>query len=367
MKQVCVNRATCSMTRSTTSSALLPTEVTAIPEPKSISELPSTSMITPPPAAVTNTGRTWLSPRATMCCRRSSSSRDAGPGISVTMRRSWASPGPPAAGLPVTGPVVVMKLTIGHEQPGRHRRAAPDVAGSGTMSPAKGSSVTQDHDSDATLASYAASRRFMLGRPRDLTLVPDDGRLVFLRAVAADDPATALWSLDLRGGQERLLADPRALLGGADEDIPAAELRRRERLRESARGIVAYSADTAGRTAVFALSGQLFACDLTAGTTRPVPTAGTCVDPQIDPAGTAVGYLHGRALRVVTLDGDVLTELSDADPEVSYGAAEFAAAEELSRHHGFWWSPDGRQLLVARVDTRDVTSCWLSDPTYNEQ
>ena len=52
---------------------------------------------------------------------------------------------------------------------------------------------------------------------------------------------------------------------------------------------------------------------------------------------------------------------------MSYGAAEFAAAEELSRHHGFWWSPDGRQLLVARVDTRDVTSCWLGDPTYNEQ
>ena len=105
--------------------------------------------------------------------------------------------------------------------------------------------MTHDHDSDAILASYAASRRFTLGRPRDLTLVPDDGRLVFLRALAADDPVTALWSLDLRGGQERLLADPRTLLGGADENIPAAELRRRERLRESARGIVAYSADAA--------------------------------------------------------------------------------------------------------------------------
>ena len=39
-----MNRATCSVTRWTTSSALLPTEVTAIPEPKSISELPSASM-----------------------------------------------------------------------------------------------------------------------------------------------------------------------------------------------------------------------------------------------------------------------------------------------------------------------------------
>src|SRR5215472_3195331 len=242
---------------------------------------------------------------------------------------------------------------------GRDTRAEDAVDG--------GSSVTPDHDLDAALAGYAASRRFTLGRPRDLTLVPGHGRLVFLRALAADDPVTALWSLDLRTGTERLLADPRALLGGADEEIPAAELRRRERLRESARGIVAYSADAAGAAAVFALSGRLFVCDLATGDTRAVPAAGPCVDPQIDPAGTAVAYTRDRALRVVTTDGEVLTELSDADPEVSYGAAEFAAAEELSRHHGFWWSPDGRQLLVARVDTRDVTSCWLGDPTYNEQ
>jgi dipeptidyl-peptidase-4 len=227
--------------------------------------------------------------------------------------------------------------------------------------------TTPDHDSDEVLAGYAASRRFTLGRPRDLTLVPAAGRLVFLRALAADDPDTALWSLDLGTGQERLLADPRALLDGADEVIPAAELRRRERLRESARGIVAYSADAAGTVAVFALSGRLFACDLATGDTRAVPTAGPCVDPQIDPTGTAIGYTADRALRVITPAGEVITVLSDADPEVSYGAAEFAAAEELSRHHGFWWSPDGRQLLVARVDTRDVTSCWLGDPTYNEQ
>jgi dipeptidyl-peptidase-4 len=220
---------------------------------------------------------------------------------------------------------------------------------------------------DEVLASYAASRRFALGRPRDLTLVPEDGRLLFLRALAADDPATALCSLDLDTGAERLLADPRVLLDGAAEQIPAAELRRRERSRESARGIVAYSTDAAGRTAVFALSGRLFACDLASGRTRAVPAPGQCVDPQLDPTGAAIGYLDDRALRVVRLDGTPVAELSDDDPEVSYGAAEFAAAEELGRHHGFWWSPGGRQLLVARVDTREVTACWLGDPTDNEQ
>ncbi len=222
---------------------------------------------------------------------------------------------------------------------------------------------------DEVLESYAGSRRFALGRPRDLTLLPEPGpgRLLFLRALAADDPATALWSLDLDTGEQRLLADPRDLLGGAAEVIPAAELRRRERMRESARGIVAYSTDSAGRLAAFALSGRLFVCDLATGSTRPVPAGGECVDPHIDPAGAAVGYLHERSLRVVTLDGENILELSDDDPEVSYGAAEFAAAEEQNRQHGFWWGPDGRRLLVARVDTSDVTSCWLADPTYNEE
>ncbi|HTT00306.1 MAG TPA: prolyl oligopeptidase family serine peptidase [Streptosporangiaceae bacterium] len=217
---------------------------------------------------------------------------------------------------------------------------------------------------DEVLAGYAGSRRFTLGRPRDLTLIPSRRRLVFLRSLAADDPATALWSLDTDTGAERMLADPRALLDGAAEVIPAAELSRRERRRESARGIVAYSADAAGRLAVFALSGRLFACDLAAGDTRAVPAEGPCVDPHIDPAGTAVAYLRDRALLVAGLDGQVITELADPDPDVSFGAAEFAAAEELGRHHGFWWSPDGRRLLVARVDQRDVITCWLGDPTY---
>jgi dipeptidyl-peptidase 4 len=225
---------------------------------------------------------------------------------------------------------------------------------------------------DEVLASYAGSRRFALGRPRDLTLLPDPGpgrpgRLLFLRALAADDPNTALWSCDLGNGEERLLADPRVLLDGEAEVIPAAELRRRERSRESARGIVAYSTDSAGRLAAFALSGRLFVCDLESGDTRAVPAGGECVDPHIDPTGAHVAYVHEGSLRVVRLDGEIIVELSDDDPEVSYGSADFAAAEEQDRHHGFWWSPDGRHLLVARVDTSDVTSCWLADPTYNEE
>src|SRR5215467_3297595 len=114
MKQVWVNLAVCSRTRSVTRGALLPTETTAMPEPKSMSELPSASTSTPPPAAVMNTGRMLLTPRATARSRRASSSREAGPGISVTRRRCWGSAGPPVA-----GGFMVIDLTIRHRPPAR--------------------------------------------------------------------------------------------------------------------------------------------------------------------------------------------------------------------------------------------------------
>ena len=91
-----MNRAACSATRAATRGAALPTETTAIPAPKSIRELPSASTMTPPPASVTNTGSTVLTPRATARSRLASRSRETGPGISVTRLRRWgrrASPG----------------------------------------------------------------------------------------------------------------------------------------------------------------------------------------------------------------------------------------------------------------------------------
>ena len=48
-----MNASTWACTPATTAGAELPTEVTAMPEPKSISWLPSTSTTMPPPAAAT--------------------------------------------------------------------------------------------------------------------------------------------------------------------------------------------------------------------------------------------------------------------------------------------------------------------------
>ena len=63
MKQVWVNSATCAATASTTRGDALPMVVTAMPEPRSISRLPSTSSTMPPPARAAYTGMVVPMPR----------------------------------------------------------------------------------------------------------------------------------------------------------------------------------------------------------------------------------------------------------------------------------------------------------------
>ncbi|MDA3040926.1 MAG: DPP IV N-terminal domain-containing protein, partial [Actinomycetota bacterium] len=215
-------------------------------------------------------------------------------------------------------------------------------------------------------AQYARTRRFSLGAPRSI-MVAGGGRFVyFLRATQGDDPLLCLWSFDPETRVETLLVDPRQLLGDSPGELPAAERARRERARESATGIVDFSTSTDGTTIAFALNGELFVHR--AGTTHALAAADGVFDPRVDPTGTAVAYVANDALHLIELDAngagtDATTEVaSDPDPLVSWGKAEFVAAEEMDRSRGFWWSPDGRELLVARVDNRPVEAWWIGDP-----
>ena len=59
-----------------------------------------------------------------------------------------------------------------------------------------------------------------------------------------------------------------------------------------------------------------------------------------------------------------------ASPEsgtVTYGLAEFAAAEELDRHRGHWWSPDSDRLLVERADVAPVPVWHVGDPAHPDR
>src|SRR4051794_41851422 len=103
MKQVCVNARTCSLTRSTTAGAALPTLATAMPDARSIRELPSASTSTPPPAASTKIGSVVPTPEATYCPRRGNFSCERGAGVSVGNPPSLGREGAPGGGVEGAG------------------------------------------------------------------------------------------------------------------------------------------------------------------------------------------------------------------------------------------------------------------------
>ena len=241
----------------------------------------------------------------------------------------------------------------------------------------------------------ARTRRFSHGAPRSVTVANDGSRVVFLRSGGPEDPADALWLFDVASATERLVADPAMLLEADRADplatapLPAAERALRERQRLSASGIGGYATDPAARVAVFPLAGRLFRADLLHGDVVEVAVTGPVIDPRPDPTGERLAYVTegpassdrsgrpgrphppggnagngghcGGQLRVIEADGtDAL--LAGEEAGVSWGLAEFIAAEEFDRFRGYWWAPDGRSILAARVDESRLSRWYLHDP-----
>ncbi|MGV9417473.1 prolyl oligopeptidase family serine peptidase [Streptomyces sp. NPDC003674] len=215
---------------------------------------------------------------------------------------------------------------------------------------------------------HARTQRFTLGAPRAFAVAPDGSRVAFLRSGSGTDRANSLWVLDPADGSERLAADPHALLRGASEELPPEERARRERSREGGAGIVGHATDAAVELAAFALSGRLFTAELRAGTARELRVPGPVIDPRPSPDGRHIAYVARGALRVTGAEGEDDRALAEPEAgQVTYGLAEFIAAEEMSRSRGFWWAPGSDRLLVARVDDTPVRRWWIADPARPER
>ncbi|WP_203930157.1 S9 family peptidase [Virgisporangium ochraceum] len=204
----------------------------------------------------------------------------------------------------------------------------------------------------------ARTRRFSYGTPRAVSVSADGDRVIFLRSSGPEDAVDRLWVYDVGTGTERLIADPAEL--HAQADLPAEERALRERLRLTAAGIGSYALDSAGAIAVFAVAGGLYRADLRTGEVTHLPTQGPVVDPRLDPAGRRIAYVTGGKLYVIDAHGR--DSLLAGEEGVTWGLAEFIAAEEFHRFRGYWWSPDGRTILAARVDESRVPRFHLHDP-----
>ena len=210
-----------------------------------------------------------------------------------------------------------------------------------------------DTTPDSFPRASARTQRFTRGAPRSLHLDPTGERLLFVRSAHGTDPVGALWSLDVATGTETLLADPRTLLAGGDEQLSPAERARRERSREGGGGIVGFATDRDATVVAFALSSRLWVTDLepaTPASCRPSARSSTRA-----PTPPAPGWPTPPTAACTSCgaDGSDARTLAAAEKEdVAWGVAEFVAAEEMDRYRGYWWAP-GRLGRARRPGRRE--------------
>ncbi len=99
---------------------------------------------------------------------------------------------------------------------------------------------------------------------------------------------------------------------------------------------------------MFTLGGRVFLTELAelgspAGPPQEIAAHVPAHDPRPDPAGRRMGYVSAGALHVLDIrtGQDRVLAGPDGQPGLSFGLAEFIAAEEMGRMRGYWWAPDG--------------------------
>ncbi len=186
-------------------------------------------------------------------------------------------------------------------------------------------------------------------------LSPDGTLLTFLKPKAENGQVQDLWAVPVKGGEPYRLIDS-ASLTSATKALSEAEKSRRERMRVSARGIVAYDWSENSQSILVPLDGDIYMYDrATQAVKRITDTPGDEVDARLSPKGSLISYVRDATLFVQDLKTGQETQLTPkGEGTISYATAEFAAEEELGRFNGYWWSPSGTQIAYQKTDESGV-------------
>jgi dipeptidyl-peptidase-4 len=259
-------------------------------------------------------------------------------------------------------------LACGGAPPQTPSTPAPTVVPAGRASPpaadARPAPPVIDRD---FLRLYTESRNFSRGAPRSVTVTPDGKAVLYLRSEARDRKQS-LYEMDVASGTERLVVAPESL-DEAPEKLSPEERARRERMRITSSGLTAFELSKDGKTVVAALSGKLYAIDRASGQGRALDTGkGAVIDPHLSPDGKLVAYVQDDDVHVAPLDGKgkprAITKGGKEDRP--HGMVDFAAAEELDRYRGFWWSPDSKSILFEEWDGSALEHYTIADPAHPE-
>ena len=220
--------------------------------------------------------------------------------------------------------------------------------------------------SDTFPRQFARTQRLTVGEPRNIVVSPDGARVVFCRSLGGSDSINSLYVLDVATSTETCVADMHAQHSSNTNPKldTSAEQARRERAREGASGIVGYSCDDQVLNAAYCVAGKLFVTNLVTAITQQINTSEAIFDPRISPNGKHIAYVRDGKLCVCDLTGTEIIVAAEAalNNDITWGQAEFVAAEEMGRQRGYWWSPDSTAIAACRVDNSPVSMTWIGDP-----
>lgn len=185
---------------------------------------------------------------------------------------------------------------------------------------------------------------------------PDNKLITYLQNRADDKKRYDLWAYDLATKKHARLVNSDDLLEG-EEVLSDEEKARRERMRINATGIITYQWDHAGEALLFPLGGNLFHHTLASKKSKQLTkTEAFELDAKFSPDGEKIAFAREQNLIVLDLaSGKETTLTTDGKGSTKNATAEFVAQEEMSRHTGYWWSPDSESIAYLQFDESSVT------------
>ncbi len=220
---------------------------------------------------------------------------------------------------------------------------------------------------------------FILGQPSHIR-VSSDGRYVFYLRGSATDPESSLFEYDVGEKKERQLLAPKDLLGETTKTLSAIEKAARERRRIKTRGFTEFQLAHGEDNILVPFMGGIWILTRSSGHVGRLPVEDNAINPRLSPKGKKVAFVQSHNLFVFHLEGSrkspsghrkltgKLVAITEGGTELRpYGLPEFVAQEEMSRHTGFWWAPDGQWIAYQSTDHTKMERFTLADASKPEK